>query len=151
MYDCRTWQRLHSISTPCNGTKHYKDLHAHRLFVNEAEIKLSCANCNTIYILDTDGNLKQTHGPEIPIAVSSNSLSEGEHSYLNRPLLCQEDYEGAVMVADFLNDRLFVLTAEGTWRNVRLNGTLDAPHDALWWQGRLYVGTFCDKKLTMFQ
>ena len=151
MYDCRTWQRLNTISTPCKDTEHEDDLHFHRLSVNETGIKLSCYDCDTIYILDLEGTLKQTHGPEIVITVPSSSVSEGEQSVLDGPYICQEEDDGAVMAADINNDRLLVVTEEGQWKQVRLNETLEKPADAVWWRERLYVSSWCNNTLTLFQ
>ena len=126
-------------------------MHIHRLSVNKTGIQLSCVDFDTIYVLDLEGNLKQTHGPEIAIAATSSSVSEGGQSVLDGPVICQVDDDGSVLVTDSDNDRILVLTEEGQWRQVRLNETLDEYFDAVWWQGRLYVISWRNRQLTMFQ
>ena len=125
-------------------------MHVHQLSVNEAGIKLNCVNGDIIYILDLEGNLKQTYGPEIAIAASSSSVSEGEQSVLYGPVICQEDDYGSVMVADVDNNRLLVVTEQKQWRQIRLNETIEGPVDAVWWRERLYVSSLCNKTLTIF-
>ena len=120
------------------------------------EIKLSCYHCYSIYIVDIHGYLKQTHGPSIPITKTSSSESAGEHitevCYLARPMICQEDDDGAVLVADRWNDHILVLTSEGQWRRVRLAyDMLLRPRDAVFWGERLYVCTWDDDNLKMFE
>ena len=151
VYDCRTWNRLHSISTPCSITKHELNVHCHRICVDNEHIKLSCATFDTVYSIDTKGKLNRLHGPNISINTSFNSDHTTEASKLGTPMICQDNYNGTVLVADRLNDRLLVLTAERQWRRVRLNDRLLGPRDAVLWRGRLYVSTLGDDKLTIFQ
>ena len=150
VYDRRTWHRLHSISTPCSDSEHPHNLHWHQICVKTDTIKLSCSNRNAIYFLDTLGKLKQLLGPQVSV-----TESEGEHiteaSKLLKPMICQEDDDGAVLVADMINDRMLVLTAEGQWRQVGLNVRLLWPRDAVLLGGRLYVSTWGDNILTMLE
>ena len=152
VYDCRTWQRLRSISTPCSDSKYDGDLYDHTICVNSTGIRLSCWDCNMIYVLDAHGILKQTHGPRITIIPSSNAASEHsmENSELTDPLICQEDDDGEVLLAEFSNNRILILTAEGHWRQVKLNCELQGPCSAVWWKCAFYVSTYDDRKLTMF-
>ena len=83
------------------------------------------------------------------LATQGKHNTEGSRLY--RPYICQEDDYGAVLVADKFNDRMLVLTAEGHWRRVRLSDKLQIPEGAVWWKGRLYVSTWRDNKLSMFQ
>ena len=151
VYDCHTWQQLNSIRTPCSDMKHFNDIHHHQLSVDKDAINFSCANFNMFYILDIQGNLKQQHGPAILLAASSSPISEGEQSNLNGPIICQEDKNGAVIVGDCNYNRVLVLSEEGKWIHVRLNEKADGPCGAVCWRGRLYVSTWGDNKLTMFQ
>ena len=153
VYDCRTWQKLRSINTPCSDSKHVDDLYGHTISVNSKRIRLSCFWQDRIYVLDPHGTLKETHGPRITIIASPNEASEQSYelSELQRPLICQMNDDGEVLLADYLNDRMLIVTAEGHWRQVKLNGELQRPSDAVWWNGTLYVSTWDDDKLTMFQ
>ena len=149
VFDCRTWKQLRSISTPCTDTKHEYGLYRHTICVNSTHIALSCRDCDTIYILDLHGKFKQSHGPAITLTMPSSS--ECEDSKINYPYICQEDDNGTILVADTSNDRMLVLTAEGHWRRVKLNDDLQCPRSAVWWKGRLYVSTWDDETITMFQ
>ena len=153
VYDCRTWQRIRSIATPCSDIEHDDDIYFHRIIVYSTGIKLSCWDRDAIYVLDPLGTLNETHGPRIPPIVSSTSASEysTKHSELNGPRICQQDDDRAVLVADFINIRMLILKATGHWRQVKLNSELQPPKDAVWWNGKLYVSTWYDDRLTMFQ
>ena len=155
IYACGTWNRMYSISTPCSKTKHVQNAHWHRICVNTDEIKLSCFDLDSIYILETHGKFDQSYGPTITIIKSSRSESIGEPisepSDLKQPIICQEDDDGALLVADRWNNRILILTAEGKWRQVRHNDWLWGPRDAVLWGGRLYVSTRLDNRLAMFK
>ena len=143
-----------SISTPCSDTKHdYDFLYNHRICVNSTHITLSCSDCNRIYVLDLNGKLKHSLCPDISFIMPSSPECKDEHSTkdgkLSWPHICQEDDDGAILVADRFNDRMLVLTAEGHWRRVRLSDKLKSPVGAVWMKGRLYVTN--DRKLTMFK
>ena len=118
-------------------------------------ISISCWDTNKIYIVDKNGKLKQSYGPNIALANSPRSASDDESmqedSSLNFSYICQIDDDGAMLVTDSFNDRLLLLTATGQWRRIQLSDELDEPIDAVWWRGRLYVSTEDDDKLTMFE
>ena len=155
VYDSHTWTKLRSIHTPCRDSKHNDGIYRHTLCVNDSNIKCCCLNLNGIYILDTYGTVKTSRGPDInitqPPITGAESLHSKGTSRLNWPLICQEDDDGAVLVADWCNERLLVLSEAGLWLQVRLNHQLRWPRGGMWWQRRLYVSTLEDKKLTMFE
>ena len=155
IYNCRTWQRLRTISTPCSNKEHERSLYPHRICVNKTEIALSCFMQNRIYVLEPHGTLKQSHGSEIQISTQSSSPEEVEHSTINSKLrksfICQVDIEGAVLVADAGNRCMLILTSEKQWRCVTLSDGVICPIDAVWWKGRLYVATARDNKLTVYE
>ena len=143
VYHCITWERLRSITPPCSDSKHEVDLYDHIISVSSSGIKLSYWDFNKIYVLDPHGTLNETHSPHILPILSSTSASEysTDHSKLNGPRICQQDDDGAVLVADFMNNRILILTSTGHWRQVKLNGELQRPNDAVWLNGTLYEST----------
>ena len=116
-------------------------------------MNLSCFDLDYICILDTQGNLKQTHSPRITFISSYGSESEEEEVTddinLTMPKICQKDDDGAVLVVDESNHSLLIMTAGGQRRRVRLNSRLRWPHDAVYWEDRLYVSNLV--KLTMME
>ena len=152
VYDCRTCERLRSITTPCSDSKHVDDFYDHTISVNSRLITISCGRLCKIYVLDPHGTLNETHGPRITIIASSDAASEHsmENSDLTDPLICQMGDNGALLVGDYSNNRILILTTEGNWRQVKLNAEMQRPCSAVWWKGALYVTTDYDRKLTMF-
>ena len=126
----------------------------HRVCVNSSNIKLSCWDCNKIYILKRNFTLTKSYGPDITVqstlsnAPKDKSLSKA--SKLIWPRICQEDDDGAVLMTDS-NNGLLALSTTGQWSKMKLNSELLWPRCAISWGGRLYVSTWVDEKLTMFQ
>ena len=107
-----------------------------------------------MYVLDPHGTLRQALGLRITIIASSSSSSkhsDDESIEFKRPILCQEDGDDEVLLADPINDRMLIYTSQGYLRQVKQDDKLQQPWDAVWWNGTLYVSTWSDRKLTMFQ
>ena len=66
---------------------------------------------------------------------------------LNEPYLCQEDDEGAMLIADYGNDRIQVLDKWRSWSIVKMNTTVNGPNGAVYVNGTLYVVSLNDSKL----
>ena len=102
------------------------------------------------------GELLQTHGRSVKEArmEDDNSIigqtGSGKRvqqqwgaGVLHGPRLCQVDAEGSVLVADSYNQRLQVMSADGTWSVVDLDDrTLSFPRTALWMNESLYVANY---------
>ena len=98
--------------------------------------------------------MKSVHGPEIEIIDDSHeAASRGRtvKSRLRGPRLCQEDDEGNVLIADYANNRLLMFTSDCKWYDVTPGGDLNSPNGAVWLSGRLYVSSWVDKSITMFE
>ena len=98
--------------------------------------------------------MKSIYGPDIEIPHNASEAANRDGSVRSRllgPLLCQEDDEGNVLIADGLNRRLLLFTAECKWHDVTPVGGLKWPEGAVWLNGRLYVSSSSDKSITMFE
>ena len=69
---------------------------------------------------------------------------------MDTPSIASSDSDGAVLVADFDNDRLQVLSASRQWSLVQLEPGVDKPYGAIVVGGKLYVTENGNRKLHMY-
>ena len=58
---------------------------------------------------------------------------------LKFPMLCQEDYEYSLIVADSWQHRLLLLSPTKQLRDITPGGQLREPIGAVWWNDSLYI------------
>ena len=116
-------------------------------------INVCCWKTDRLIILYLNGKVKSIHGPEINVIGHSREAANRDGSVkgsLSSPILCQEDDEGNVLIADYPNDRLLLFTTDCKWYDVtpggvnRLNGALEK-------NGRLYVCSWVENSIIMFK
>ena len=97
-------------------------------------------------MLSHSGELLQTHGRSRREATDDGiceQTTSGDPVYrpavLYRPRLCQLDADGSALVIDCNNDRLQVMSADGTWSVVKLDQAVSYPKGAVWCNGSLYA------------
>ena len=97
-------------------------------------------------MLSHSGELLQTHGRSWRKATNDDitgqtSLGEPVDApgVLFGPLLCQVDDEGSALMADWGNQRLQVMRADGAWSVVDLDQAVGGPQGAVWCSPSLYV------------
>ena len=98
--------------------------------------------------------MRSIHGPEIEVIDNSREAGSQQATVTTRlsgPYMFQEDFEGNVLVANCFKDSLLLFTNKGEWYDVTPNGGLRGPSGALWLYGRLYVSSWVDKSITVFE
>ena len=78
-------------------------------------------------------------------AVVKNLLGQ-----FNDPFICSDDSEGSILIADYFNDRLQVMTAAGEFSRVPLDPPVVEPNGAVLFNDVLYVTSGLDKHIYMF-
>ena len=137
---------------------------------------MCCWDMSTLIILSADGVFKSKHGPEIEVIEDPRELAKSTHggtdgdttedftgettnqrevckSELNGPHMCQEDNKGNMLIADCYNNRLLMFTSECKFLHVKAAyGEFNRwPKDALLLNERLYVSSFRDESITLFE
>ena len=150
VYKWNDWHLLRSIQLP-EFISYGLDLST----ISEIgeHINVSCRLSNKLIKLNLRGRVKSTQS--LPIKVKTDSQDavnreREETSHLSCPMLCQEDNNGNVLIADEFNNRLLVLTDDGVWHDVTPDHSFERPTGALWLNGCLYVSSGCNTSITMF-
>ena len=82
---------------------------------------------------------------------SYGSAGAADIGKLDWPYLCCMDGEGAVLLADYYNERLQVLSSDRTWSGVHMKPGVIAPRSALLFRDKLFVTSWDDKKLSCYE
>ena len=111
--------------------------HKSTLTIDNSTISLCSFYDYKICIMNHDGKVIKTYGDR-------GSEAAGD---LNEPYLCQEDDEGAMLIADYGNGRIQVLDKWRNWSIVKMQTAVNGPNGAVYVNGTLYVISLNDSKL----
>ena len=73
----------------------------------------------------------------------------GDAGRLGSPIICDVDIEGSVLIADFDNNRLQVMSEQGEFRVLDLQPQVSQPESAVIFSGDLYVTSY--KECTVYK
>ena len=168
VYDVTTWERLHTFKAPCRDQirvhhvciqgKHCERF-VHTIHATERLLYLCCSNTHKLYILDTQGKLLCTEGPNMHVVENTYSQEKtncaSATGRLRGPRLGQYDDQGGLLLVDSLNKRLLFRCRGGEGRDVTPPGLSSVPLDVVWCKDKLFVLNSddldtCEDKITMF-
>ena len=123
------WVKVHSF------TAHVALGCLKTLSVMNNQIKCCSSKDNKIAVYSLRGELLQTYGTH----------GRGDAGLLNYPLICADDDDGSVLIADHDNDRLQVMREQGEFSVLQLQPPVSLPCSAVLINNKLYV-TSADKR-----
>ena len=145
VYDCdsntiivyeysRLWKKQTTFQSP---VKHGFNT----LSISDTTITI-CSQCeHKLYIMNVRGEVIHTYG-------THGSRDAGE---LDDPVLCQEDEDGAMLLAEFWNNRLQILDEQRKWSIVNMQPEVKTPMSAIYVNHVIYVVSKRDLKLYSYK
>ena len=128
--------KLHDVGYPCGCNDAVR---FHSIIVKNDYIIQCCSRDKIVFILNRSGELLRT----IPIADISK----------HQPILCQVDFDGNILIADSVTNRLLIAHADqpsSQWRVVNLPDLRynDGCCEAVWFKHKLYVADLRGQLIT---
>ena len=129
------WKQCHSFSV--NAEK-YNEI---TLCISNNLLYVCLSGDNRIDIFSLDGHLRS----------STDSNGDGGPRQLSCPFICATDDAGAALIADYSNNRLQLLSANGQWSIVQLQLPVEDPWGACLVNDTLYVNEWYNKSLHAYK
>ena len=99
------------------------------LSVQNNQVKCCSRDEHKIAVYSLTGQLLQTHG----------SYGSGDAGQFKYPYTCGDDDDGSMLIADYNNDRLQVMSKQGEFSVLQLQPPVSRPRGAVLFNNNLYV------------
>ena len=133
------------------GTMLKKSSHTIAAVDGSSYVTLSVRNDVITYCDVTDATVKVCSlSGQLRHTFAAASANDDDVVALKGALICDDDVDGSVLIANSGNDQLLVMNAQGEFRALQLQPPVQRPRGAVYVNGRLYVTSEKDKTISKY-
>ena len=135
------WRQQRSINHDTDMKNAFEETEClNTISISNNQLKCCSIKDNIIKVYSLSGELLQIHG----------TFGSGDAGQFHNPAICDDDDDSSVLIADFYNARLQVMSEKGEFSVLQLQPPVSLPCSAALFNNQLYVTSPNDRLISKY-